>query len=83
MTLKDEQEYNMIKDGISFKDSTGRWLAHYPLVKDPSTLPNNKCIALAIMKSTEERLIRDPIQALWYTQQIDDMLQCGAASIVS
>ena len=83
MTQKEEQEYNMIKNGISFKESTGRWLAHYPWVKDPSTLPNNKCIALATMKSTERRLMRDPDQASLYTQQIDDMLHRGAARIVS
>ena len=82
MSLKEEQEYNMIKEGISFNKSTGRWLANYPWIKDPSTLPNNKVYALATMKSTERRLQRNPDQALLYSQQINDMLVRGAARIV-
>ena len=82
MSLKEEYEYNKIKEGISFNKSTGRWLVNYPWAKDPSKLPDNKGYALATMKSTEKRLLRTPDQALLYSQQINDMLVRGAARIV-
>ena len=82
MSLKEEEEYNLIYNGIFFNKSTGRWLANYPWVKDPSTLPNNKCVALATLKSTEKRLSRSPSQAALYSQQINDMLERNAARLV-
>ena len=83
MTLKEEQEYNMIKDIFPLRSrQVDGWPTTHGL-KDPSTLPNNKYIALTTMKSTEKRLMRDPNHASLYTRHIDDMLQRGASRIVS
>ena len=56
MTLEEEKEYEMIRDGLNFNEGTGRWIASYPWVKDPSCLPWNRTFAYAILQPTEKRL---------------------------
>ena len=83
MSLKEEKEYKMIEEGLVFDEKRGRWSASYPWIRDPSELPNNRNVAIAILRSTEKRLSRDVEHAKIYNQQIEDMVNRNAARIVS
>ena len=79
MTLVEEREHELIKEGLEFNTQSGRWLAHYPWIKDPSCLPDNRSFAYAVLKSTEKRLQKNPLHAETYQKQMDDMLERKAA----
>ena len=83
MSLQEEREYQMIEEGLSFDKAKGRWIAKYPWVVPPEKLPNNRCVALAILRSTEKRLAKDPEHAIVYNEQIEDMVRRKDARIVS
>ena len=52
MTLEEVKEYEMIRDDLNLNEGTGRWIASYPLVKDPSCFPWNRTFAYATLQST-------------------------------
>ena len=83
MSLKEEKEYVMIKEGLSFDEEKWRWSASYPWIKSPEELPNNRSVALAILKSTEKRLKKDEGLAQLYSEQIVDMVRRKAARVVT
>ena len=83
MTLIAEKEYELIKCGLVFNHTTGRWLANYPWIKDPRCLPNNIHFAYATLRSTEKILSKDPLYAETYQKQIHDMLERKVARRVS
>ena len=83
MTLQEERELSMIEEGLSFNSETGRWCAKYPWKIDPSLLPNNRYIAVATLKSTEKRLLRNPLHAETYRRQMNDLLERKVARLVS
>ena len=83
MSLREEAEYQMIVEGIQFDETKGRWLANYPWVRPPEELPDNRNMAMAILKSTEKRLLRNKDRADTYNEQIHDMLRRNAARHVS
>ena len=78
MSLQDEAEYNMIEKGIAFDSNRKKWVASYPWTTSPEKLPNNRHIAVATMKSTERRLMKDPSHADLYNKQIEDMVKRGS-----
>ena len=51
----------------------------YPWLRDPSTLPNNRSVALARLVSTEKRLRKRPEVGELYSQQIQEMIENGVA----
>ena len=83
MTLEEEKEYLMIREGLSFDEDSGRWRASYPWVKDPSCLPQNRNFAYATLQSTEKRLGKNQLYANTYRRQMHDMLERKAARLVS
>ena len=83
MTLLEEKELKLIKAGLSFNSKSGRWMAEYPWLKDPSSLPENKHVAYARLKSTETRLEKTPLHAEIYKRQMDDMLDRKVARKLS
>ena len=83
MSLKEEEELKLIENNIRFNEATGRWIAHYPWIKDPYLLPENHCIASATLKATERRLARNPKHSELYSRQMEDMLNRGAAREIS
>ena len=76
-TLKEERELRSIEEGLEFIE--GRWIAKYPWIKDPYSLPDNKFVVEAMLKSTEERLLKNSEMAAVYQKQIEDMLERGVA----
>ena len=83
MTLEEEREHEMIKNGLVFNEASGRWLANYPWIKDPACLPENRQFAYATLKSTEKRLQRNLIHAKTYQKQMEDMIDRKVAREVS
>ena len=74
MTLSEEKEYQMIKNGLEFDRSRGRYVASYPWIVDANRLPSNRDFACALLRSTEKRMNRNPLHAEIYKKQIQDML---------
>lgn len=83
MSIQDELELEMIQSNLSFNKHTGRWQAAYPWIKSPHNLPNNRNYALGTLFSTEKRLKKKKDYADLYARQINDMINRGAARIVT
>ena len=83
MTIVEEKEYELIRQGISFNQSTGRWRANYPYIVNPRFLPESNSFAYATLMSTEKRLAKNPLYSETYRGQIQDMLKRGVARRVS
>ena len=41
MTLKEEREYKLIEENLTYKSDQKKWEAGYPWIKDPGTLPDH------------------------------------------
>ena len=80
-TLKEERELTMIEDGLELHEN--KWIAHYPWLKSPTSLPNNYNAAFAMLRSTEKRLGKSTELAKLYTDQIADMENRGVAKKLS
>ena len=79
MTLKEESEYKMIEDKLTYKADQKKWEVGYPWIKDPKALPDNKEAALATLKATKKRLKQNPAHAAVYRKQIENMIDRGVA----
>ena len=77
MTIVEEKEYEMIKQGLSFNQDTGKWRAEYPYIVNPRYLPESRKFAYATLMSTEKRLAKDPLYAETYKSQIEDIKKRG------
>ena len=66
MTLLEEKEYQMIKDGLVFDSARGRYIASYPWIVDANKVPFNREFACALLKSTEKRMNRNQLHAEIY-----------------
>ena len=83
MSLLDEKELMLIKNGLSFDVQQRCWVAKYPWIKDPSSLPENRYVAFATLKSSEKRLMKNLLHADTYKRQIEDMLNREVARKIS
>ena len=75
--LKEEKKVALIEKGLEHKD--GCWTATYPWIRSPSDLPDNRSVAVAILKSTEIRLLKDSSIAKQYQEQMEEMVMNGVA----
>jgi hypothetical protein len=78
-SFKEEQELVMIRDKLRYDANKQCWVAGYPWLIDPCTLPNNYHVALATLRSTESTLSKDPEWSSKYKDQIVDMLNRNVA----
>ena len=83
MSLQEEKEYSMIEDGLRFCEESRCWEASYPWIKSPAGLPNNRCVAMATLRSAEKRLKKSKELGATYNEQIEDMVSRGASRIIS
>lgn len=84
MTLAEERELEIIKGGLTYKkrDShtqSPHWDAKYPWTVDPASLPNNKATVQACFLRMEKQLSREPDWKVAYADQIQEMIERGAA----
>ena len=82
-SFKEEQELQMIQSGLCYDGNNKRWIASYPWLIDPTTLPDNFSSALATLRSTERTLSKDAGWAAIYDSQIKDMVQRRVARKLS
>ena len=75
--MKEERELSLIKRGLTLNGNT--WEAIYPWTKEPTELPDNYGVALAMLTSTEKRLLKRPKIAMLYQQQMEEMVQMNFA----
>ena len=82
-SIKEEKELALIERNMSYDEQDSCWVAKYPWIKDPSDLPDNRKVALALLITTERRLVRNPIHATVYDDQVKDMVDRGVARKLS
>ena len=83
MTIEDEDDYELICSKITFNQQRGRWEAAYPWKEDPSRLPYNKSVAMAVLKSLEKRLKGVEHQGELYCKEMRRMSDSGVAREIS
>lgn len=84
MTLSEERELEMIRQGLSYVKSDAHsrephWDAKYPWIEDPSSLPNNRSAVEATFLRTEKRLKKEPEWRTAYSTQVHEMVERRAA----
>ena len=83
LSFREEQELELIRSGLEHDIKKKCWVTSYPWLINPNQLPENYPSALATLKSTEKRLLKDPQWAQSYSGQIKDMLDRGVAKKLS
>ena len=79
----EQQELQMIRDGLRHDEENERWIAAYPWLRAPTALPNNYTATKAKLSRLEKRLAKDPAWAESYKTQLDDMVDRGVAKKLS
>ena len=82
MTAKEEEEYNIMNDHMTYNDTEGHLEAKYPFSKDPSILVNNWKEAKACQVNQEKRQLREGTHEQ-YVEQFEDMLRRKVISLVT
>ncbi len=88
MTLSEERELEMIRQGLSYVKSDAHsqephWDTKYPWIEDPSSLHNNRNAVEATFLRTEKQLKKEPEWCAAYTSQVHEMVERGAAKKLS
>lgn len=79
----EQQELDMIKNGLTYVEENNHWITSYPWLVDPKMLPDNYRSALATLKKVERALERDPKWGSSYAEQVQDMITRGVARKLS
>ena len=79
-TIKEQQELNMISEGLTLNSERKQWTIKYPWLKSPNMLPNNYVAALSRLKTAERRLLKSGYEHCEiYNKQIQDMIDRNVA----
>ena len=81
MSEAERREYEVIAASCQKKEN--QWMVPYPWRKDPNQLPDNKALALKRLQSTEQRLRKNPDQAVAYDKQMKEMVDMNFARKLS
>ena len=82
-SFTEQQEYDAINDNLRYDEENSRWVTEYPWRCERSTLPQNDKKALQNLYSLERRLSKSPEQAQEWSEQIQAMVDRGAAIVLS
>ena len=82
-TFKEQQGFDIVQKNLVYCEIHKRWYVEYPWAMDRSSLPKNEKVAYQWLLSLERRLKKNPELADDFCQQIKDMLDRGAAIILS
>merc|ERR1712030_80592 len=82
LSANEEQEYNILKEHVTFNELSGHLQAKYPFKEDPGVLINNSKEAKACQVNQEKRQIKNAIHSK-YVEQFADMLERGIVSEIS
>ena len=59
MTKREADEFTLIEDNVTVDKPTSTVWLHYPLIKDPALLSDNRAQAIAIETSVQAKLTRN------------------------
>ena len=79
LSFREEQELGEIRDNLEYNPEEKCWVTSYPWIVNPKVLPDNEHIAKAVLVKTEKTLIKDKDWADSYCEQMNDMMERGAA----
>ena len=79
----EQQQLDVINDNLFYDEEAGAWVTELPWRVERSTLPRNERAALQNLLSHEHRLDKDPGQAEDWINQIQQMVERGAAVVLS
>lgn len=84
MTLNEEKELEIIKQGLTYVKADAHsdaphWDSKYPWIEDPTSLPNNRSAVEATFLRTEKQLRKDPEWQAAFTAQMHEMVARRAA----
>jgi len=82
-TFEEEQELDLIQQNLRYDSEKQCWFTKYPWIVNPESLPDNYSQALAMLKSTESRLLKNKEAARLYQEQIQDMIDRGVCRKLS
>ena len=82
-SFKEQREFNTIQKLLFYDMEKKRWFTSYPFKCDRSVLPRNDKSAFKQLHSLEKSLLKNPALASEYCQQIQNMLDRGAAKVLS
>ena len=82
-SFQEQREYDIISKNLFRKDGENRWYTSYPWRNGRDVLPKNDKAALQSLLSLEKMLKRDPEKAAEFCRQIDEMVERGAAGLLS
>ena len=85
MTVVEEEQYELMKSKLNYQIEKGRFITGTPWIRDPSELPEkeSKRYAMAVLRSTEKRLLKNKDYAKLYQKQIEDLLKRKVSRKVS
>ena len=76
MTKREADELALIEDNIGVDEATNTIWFHYPLIKDPALLTDNRAQAIAVEASVKKKLIKKG-QLAAYNDVMKDYIQRG------
>ena len=82
-SFKEQKEFDVIMKNLKYDEEKKRWYTSYPWKWDRSALPRNDKAALKLLHSLEKSLQKKPELAREYCEQIQDMVDRGAAVLLS
>ena len=80
---REQQEYDKIQKNLFYDDESRCWYTEYPWKRDRSVLPRNDKQALQSLLTLEKYLQKNPDLAVDFRNQIDQMVERGAAVVLS
>ena len=83
LSREKQRQLDIIRQNTSFDPVENVWTATYPCQVDPSTLPNNKPQARALVEKTEKRLLKDPATLAKFNEQFQNLLDRGVLVEIS
>ena len=82
-TFKERQGFDKVQKNLKYCEIHKQWYVEHPWPLDHSCLPKNKEAAYQWLLALEGRLNKNPELADDFCQQIQDMLDGGAAVVLS
>ena len=82
-SFSEQKQHDLIKKNLFYDESAKRWVTEYPWKVPRDTLPRNHKIAMQNLCAMEKRLAHDDELANDFCKQIQDMLDRGAAVVLS
>ena len=82
-SYKEQLEFDVINNSLFRKEGENRWYTGYPWINGREVLPKNDKSALQSLLSLEKMLKRNPEKAEAFNQQINDMIERGAAILLT